>query len=222
MVRGQYIWRCTARQVLIAGVAAGVAMLVAATLLGTPSSARQSHLEQQVGAPVCPQPEGCDMDPPIIDKVKENEGRPIIKGHYDAVYTKILRVIFGGRVYTLGVDGQLTVQNGQWRLDLSGISPPLTDGDYELIVETVGYDDEIRRVTTIVTIANAGPVDPEEPGENTQPGTGDGGRPVPLAPNTGVGIRSVVDWPALLSLVLIACTIVLMAWRRLQRSGDDV
>lgn len=134
--------------------------------------AQQSELQQQILAPDCSAPGSCEMKAPTINTVNKNAGRPVIRGVYDLAFTKNLRIIFGARVYTLGFDNELTVQGNEWQLDLSALSPPLSAGKYELIVETEGYDGEVRRVRIVVVLTPADIAGaPAKPGDVDNNGT---------------------------------------------------
>lgn len=181
------------RQLILSKGFVFIVVLVCCTVLSASRvSAQQSELKQQILQPDCTAPKSCEMKTPTINSINKNGGRPVITGTYDAAFTKNLRVIFGGRIYTLGLDSELTVQDGgAWRLDLSVLSPPLSVGNYELIVETVGYDGEVRRMQTIVMLTSAdiskipsspGDTDgdngaiPDEPSQRPQPSQyGEGG-----------------------------------------------
>lgn len=94
------------------------------------------------------------MQPPAITDFDPNGNRPIVRGRYDAVFSKYLRVIFGGRLYVLDVDPQLTTEGNDWRLDLSGLSDPLVAGAYELVVEAESYDEEIKQAEMIAVLTD--------------------------------------------------------------------
>lgn len=128
------------------------AALVAALVVASPTSAQVSTLEQIVHEPDCTIPSDCDMTPPVISQAVKHGNKPIITGTYDAAFSKVLRVSFGGVLYTLGVDPELAVENGVWVLSLASLSSPLPAGMYELIVETEGYDGRISRVETVVVL----------------------------------------------------------------------
>lgn len=154
---------------------APVLMVIMSFFIGVyfDAHAQQSELYQEIKEPDCRAPGDCEMLPPTIDDIRLNNNRPVFKGTYDALYSEKLRVVFGGVTYVLGVNSQLKTANGQWILDLSGLTNPLARGAYELIVETEGYDGKKLRAETIVTITSqqapttAAPADPEtiEPSE---------------------------------------------------------
>ena len=122
-------------------------------LLGASQAyAQDSTLEQRIRQLDCAQHGVCLMDPPEITNVTINGGRPIVSGSYDRVGTEHLRVMFAGRTYVLGVDAELTVSNGSWRLDLSGLARPLSPGTYQLVVETEDSEDTLLRDTMMVRI----------------------------------------------------------------------
>lgn len=141
-----------ARVVLPRYIAALIVSLVFAVMGSMTTLAQQSTLEQQLLEPDCGAG-ACEMTPPTIMSIEKNGSRPVITGTYDAAFTKQLRVIFGERVYTLGIDEQLVAVANEWQLNLSNLAQPLVVGAYELIVETEGYDGEVKResIITIIT-----------------------------------------------------------------------
>lgn len=192
-------------QVVLIGMAAA-AIIAALVVLPRHVNAQQSQLRQQIQSPDCTQPDECEMTPPTIETVSKNGGRPLFSGSYGAVFAQTLRVIFGGRVYELGVDAELTAQNDEWLLNLSNLSPPLAPGNYELIVETIDADGEVTR-TTLTVVFTAADIDPGEDEEPVDPD--DPTRPVPTAPDTGF-LRS-NSMPLVMLFVGVGSLIVLVA-----------
>lgn len=85
----------------------------------------------------------CDVFAPKYDhSVIKDNGYPVIYGVYDAVHTVIdpvtgvhkLAIKFAGRMFTLGVDPELTVNGNAWVLDLSNW-PNTHPGDTTLVIE---------------------------------------------------------------------------------------
>lgn len=85
----------------------------------------------------------CDVFAPKYDhSVIKDNGYPVIYGAYDAVHTVIdpvtgvhkLAIKFAGRMFTLGVDPELTVNGNAWVLDLSKW-PKMHPGDTTLVLE---------------------------------------------------------------------------------------
>ena len=85
----------------------------------------------------------CDVFAPKYDhSVIKDNGYPVIYGVYDAVHTVInpvtsvhkLAIKFAGRMFTLGVDPELTVNGNAWILDLSKWSK-MHPGDTTLVLE---------------------------------------------------------------------------------------
>lgn len=85
----------------------------------------------------------CDVFAPKYDhSVIKDNGYPVIYGVYDAVHTVIdpvtgvhkLAIKFAGRMFTLGVDPELTVNGNAWVLDLSNW-PKTHPGDSTLVLE---------------------------------------------------------------------------------------
>lgn len=85
----------------------------------------------------------CDVFAPKYDhSVIKDNGYPVIYGVYDAVHTVIdpvtgvhkLAIKFAGRMFTLGVDPELTVNGNAWILDLSKWSK-MHPGDTTLVIE---------------------------------------------------------------------------------------
>lgn len=109
------------------------------------------------------------MEMPTIDVVNRNNNRPIISGTFDSIFSKQLRVIFGERSYTLGIDNELTsMEAGGWVLDLSTLAQPLVPDAYELIAEAEGYDGQVRRAETILILVPIA-VSTEKPSVNELP-----------------------------------------------------
>jgi hypothetical protein len=79
-----------------------------------------------------------DMFAPQVNPPKQiYNKRPAIGGIYDEAATKTLTVEFDGKVYTLGEDAELENHNtNRWRLDLSTLSTPLSDGVYDVVATT--------------------------------------------------------------------------------------
>ena len=194
----------------LAGLVAALAVVVFAGAV----RAESSRLQQQVEEPICAQPGDCDMTSPVIKSAKSNDGWPRMFGKYDATFTEILRVTFGGRVYQLGVDSELTAQNGWWQLDLSGLSAPLPPGEYDIEVEQVGYDGQIVVVRSSLQVTNE--VDPGENGDNSgDGGESSGGRPTPNVPNTG--IAQVSKQVGTFASGILALAAIALTWRQLRR-----
>lgn len=178
-------------------------------------AAQQSTLQQQLLEPDCTIAGQCEMEKPTIDEVIKNGNKPIIRGTYDAAYSRHLRVIFGGKTYTLGEDGQLTAIGREWELNLSTLVKPLGPGAYELVVETEGYDSEIKRVETIVILPPLGsmlkPDDPtaipQEPADEAPAPNEPADTPMPMAPEKSWVKVSLV--PLLITLGVSAAVFVL-------------
>lgn len=169
-----------------------LAVVFAVSLLAAPSvfaqSSASSTLEQQIRALECnyttvetglgrTHASTCPHFAPTIEIIDTNMGRPIITGIYDAVHTKELRIQVGDVWYVLGVNKELTVYGNVWVLNLSNPQHALPEGDYLIIVETMGDDGELRRGEATMQLVLSGP-DSEEPGEPTPDPSG----PTPRAP----------------------------------------
>lgn len=178
---------------------------VVAVMMSQAVGAQNVELKQQITPPDCTQPGSCQMDPPVIDSVDMNGGRPIFGGRYDAAFTKYLRVTFRGETYVLGIDGELTVNGDRWRLDLSALQPPLPEGSYVLTVEAEGFDGTIRRDT--ITVRMTGGETPPDGNGTQQPPrrSGNGG----WLPNTGESVVLIIG--AAVALLILA---VVVARRR--------
>lgn len=122
----------------------------------------------------------CDPQPPQIDNVNINNGRPIITGKYDAVNSLFFRVKFNNVWYTLGApNSRLTATGNLWRLDFSNITEPFEQGSYEIILEMTTTEGDTLGGSYTVTITPPKPPAPEttiRPISNPRP---------PTAPNTG-------------------------------------
>lgn len=209
MRKRHYIYSSFIAALLVVG---GVALLGATTPWF--AGAQQSQLEQQIYEPGCPSSEQC-MLPPTIETINKNGGRPIFSGRYDATLTQSLRVTFGGRVYALGNDPELTVENGEWLLDLGHLSPPLETGDYTFIVETVDLNDEVQQVTIVVIFRSTDIDKPDDTKGNTDPSN----RPVPNVPNTGL-LRHQAFPVTVIILVILSVGILLLLLRRNTQQGS--
>jgi len=77
----------------------------------------------------------CPPHIPIITGVFANQGQPTITGLYDAAYGESLNISLNGVVYSLGVSGQLQATGNTWTLNLSQLSPPLLQGQYDIEID---------------------------------------------------------------------------------------
>lgn len=90
----------------------------------------------------------CDNQPvPLLTSVDINNGRPILRGTFNASRSLTLRVWIDGQWYTLGVDGRLMMRDDDWRLDLSGLKEALRPGWYSVVVEVETTDGLLLRNT---------------------------------------------------------------------------
>ena len=72
---------------------------------------------------------------PTVDPITTNDTTPIITGTYDdSDADGGLTVTVDGVTYTLGEDEELTVEDGVWTLDLSGLETPLAEKAHEVVV----------------------------------------------------------------------------------------
>lgn len=113
----------------------------------------------------------CAVFAPTLEEVDGNNGRPIMKGVYDAVHASAFRVFFDGRWYTSGVDSELSVNANRWILDLSGLAPPLLPDDYTVHLEMTDLDGDPVLGSGAATI-------PPVPSPTIYPIEWVGGRPV--------------------------------------------
>lgn len=88
----------------------------------------------------------CAWFDPAISIVEPRDGRPIIRGVFDAIHTKIdpetgvasLWITVNGQTYVLGVDSELTVDGNAWVLDLSHAAEVLfAPGEYPISMTVV-------------------------------------------------------------------------------------
>lgn len=110
-------------------------------------TAQQSQLQQQITPYECmyttvetggePHTDNtCDGQPiPLLASVDVNKGRPILYGTFSADQSASLRIWINGQWYTLGTDARVTVNDDDWKLDLSGLTAPLQPGVYTVMVE---------------------------------------------------------------------------------------
>jgi gliding motility-associated-like protein len=74
---------------------------------------------------------------PTVDPTTSTDGLPVITGTWDEANATELEVTVDGVTYVLGVDSELTTDgSGNWTLDLSGLATPLSDGSYDVVVNT--------------------------------------------------------------------------------------
>ncbi|WP_421930567.1 Ig-like domain-containing protein [Marivirga tractuosa] len=74
---------------------------------------------------------------PTVDPTTSTDGLPVITGTWDEANATELEVTVNGVTYVLGVDSELTTDgSGNWTLDLSGLATPLSDGSYDVAVNT--------------------------------------------------------------------------------------
>lgn len=85
---------------------------------------------------------------PTVNIQVTTNSQPIITGTFDAASMKYMRVTFRGVTYILGRDVQLTVSGNYWRLDLSGLLPPLAPGTYTVLVEIETLDGKLVQSTS--------------------------------------------------------------------------
>lgn len=96
----------------------------------------------------------CPAFAPIIESIIVVNGRPIIRGIYDAVHTKTFRVQVAGVWYVLGVDHELTADGNVWVLDLSGLAYALSAGEYTVVAEAVMDNDEVMNGGAIMNVTS--------------------------------------------------------------------
>jgi hypothetical protein len=76
-----------------------------------------------------------DADVPTVTATNWLGGQPIIQGTFDSVNSLSLTVRLAGKVYILGIAPELTVSGNSWTLNLTALSPPLAEGEYDVSVE---------------------------------------------------------------------------------------
>lgn len=119
----------------------------------------------------------CPPQPPIVDNIQSNDGRPIISGKYDAANAATFRVRFNSVWYQLGINSELTAAGNVWRLNLSNLAVPLEPGEYEIFMEMTTLEGDTLVGDGDLTIR------PDDP--TPDPGPGPIQPSVPGAPNTG-------------------------------------
>jgi len=122
----------------------------------------------------------CDPQPPQIDSVDINNGRPIITGKYDANNSLLFRVKFNNVWYVLGEPGSRLTSNGVlWKLDFSDLSEPFDEGTYEIVLEMIARDGETLGSSSRIEIDESDTSTPVTPTPGVVSPT------TPSAPNTG-------------------------------------
>lgn len=166
-------------------------VIVLAVWGGLPVAAQTHQFEQRIEELNCTLTEThngsgtfanleCPPQAPTIDSIHYNNGRPVIRGKFDAANNVVLRVQFLGVWYVLGVDTELTAAGNMWTLDLSGLSPPLDFGSYEVIVEMSTSGGTTLIGSREFVIVQPDPDDHEAGTTDPRPSA-----PIPGTPNTG-------------------------------------
>jgi outer membrane protein OmpA-like peptidoglycan-associated protein len=98
-------------------------------------------------------------DAPTVARTEGSNPRPLIAGTWDAENSTGLSVSVGGRTYTKGIDGDLTVDNKGWVLTPAG---PLKDGIYDVVAAAVTSRGDMVKDNTVaeVEIDTTGPQAP--------------------------------------------------------------
>ena len=123
----------------------------------------------------------CDPQPPQIDNIDINKGRPIITGKYDASNSLLFRVKLNNVWYVLGQPGSRLTSNGiTWKLDFSDITEPFDEGTYEIVLEMIARDGETLGSSSSIEIDDP---DTSPPVVSNPPV---GSPATPSAPNTGL------------------------------------
>lgn len=84
-----------------------------------------------------------DADLPTVNPVEWVGGTPLITGSYDSQNSQSLRVRVNGVWYVLGSSSQLTASGDSWTLDLRNLSPPLSQGKYEIVAQVTTRSGEV-------------------------------------------------------------------------------
>jgi gliding motility-associated-like protein len=75
---------------------------------------------------------------PTVVFVTNNDGLPSLSGSWDESDAISLIIAVASNTYTLGADSELTTDGfGNWTLDLSGLTTPLADDTYDIVVTTL-------------------------------------------------------------------------------------
>ncbi|PTB95886.1 hypothetical protein C9994_09750, partial [Marivirga lumbricoides] len=86
---------------------------------------------------------------PTVNILSNTDGLPILTGTWDEANATSLEVMINGVTYVLGTDAELTTDgSGNWTLDLSGLTTPLTNGTYDVAVSTSDGTDTVTDATT--------------------------------------------------------------------------
>ncbi|GAB3336755.1 hypothetical protein GCM10027429_20420 [Marivirga atlantica] len=116
------------------------------------------------------------IEVPTVNTLISDDGLPILTGTWDEVNATSLSVELDGVTYALGTDAALSSDgNGNWTLDLSGLTTPLANGTYDVVVTTSNTDQTVTDETTDELIVDI-PVAIEVPTVNTL--TSDDGLPI--------------------------------------------
>lgn len=167
------------KKYMILGTIAGI--LVSAGLVLSSVRATDFELRQEIGGYDCSHTTlengnamndpRCGVFNPSMEDFDSNNGRPVIRGVYDAVHSTGFRAFFAGRWYTAGVDSQLSVNANLWTLNLSGLDPPLLPGDYPIQLEMTDLDHNTVLGNGTITV-------PPVPNPTIYPVEWVGGRPI--------------------------------------------
>lgn len=153
----------------------------------------------------------CEPFRPVIVDTNPNNGRPIIRGIYDATHTQTLRFLFRGIWYEAGVDSRVTLNGNVWTLSFEDLSEPLPEDDYAITVEaTMDSGDVFTDEAVIVVTETVLPPDQESSGGGD--GNDSESEIIPGVPDTGFNRAAFV----LLGFILVGGIVILLMsglWR---------
>lgn len=140
----------------------------------TAQSGSSSTLEQQINPVGCnsttiatgmgiTHDSTCPIFAPTIESIASNQGRPIIRGIYDAAHSSMFRVRIASLWYVLGTHAELTANGNVWELDLSSLKTPLDEGTYAIIAEMRATDGSLLQTGDAVVVRTVEPSQGETP-----------------------------------------------------------
>lgn len=109
---------------------------------------------------------------PTVNNLINNNGLPIITGTWDQNNATDLTVTVNGVTYVLGTDPELTTDgSGNWTLDLSGATTPLSNGTYNVSVMNSNASGQANDATNDELIVDFPPVAVNDDGQTPENNT---------------------------------------------------
>ena len=136
----------------------------------------------------------CPIFMPIVVSLEANNGRPLIRGVYDAVHTESFRVQLRGLWYVLGEDVELTADGNVWVLDLRDLTIPLPVGRYVVLAESTMTGGQVLTGDASLRIGDS-----------------------PEAPNTGFAPLFTTIGAASMVFAAVAAMLLMLWWLAIRR-----